>query len=72
MKTRQDVMKILNDSSKQDKKDLVRAVLDKWLSSGTSSWQQLIDAMRGADMDKTATDEIATYVIKSIYTDVII
>ena len=57
-------MKIVNDSSKQDKKDLVRAVLDKWLSSGTSSWQQLIDAMKGADMDQATTDEIATCVLE--------
>ena len=63
LKSRQDVMKIENDPLKQDKKDLVRAVLDKWLSSGTSSWQQLIDAMRGADMDQATTDEIATYVL---------
>ena len=63
LKSRQEVMKIVNDRSKQDKKDLVRAVLDKWLSSGTSSWQQLIDAMRGADMDQATTDEIAIYIM---------
>ena len=63
LKSRQDVMKIENDRSNQDKKDLVRAVLNQWLSSGTCSWQQLIDAMRGADMDKATTDEIATYVL---------
>ena len=63
LKSRQDVMKIENDCPKQDKKDLVRAVLEEWLSSGTCSWQQLIDAMRGADMDQATTDEIATYYV---------
>ena len=51
-------MRIVNDRSKREKKDFVRAVLDKWLSSGSSSWQQLVDSMRDADMDKTAIDEI--------------
>ena len=55
-------MRIVNDSSKREK-DFVRAVLDKWLSSGSSSWQHLVDSMRDADMDKTATDEIAKYVL---------
>ena len=63
LKSRQEVMKIENDRSNQDKKDLVRAVLNQWLSSGTCSWQQLIDAMRGADMDQATTDEITTYVL---------
>ena len=57
--TRQDVMRIVNDRSKREKKDFVRAVLDKWLSSGSSSWQQLVDSMRDADMDKDVIDEIA-------------
>ena len=39
------------------------SVTDQWLSSGTSSWQQLIDAMRGAEMDQATTDEIATNVL---------
>ena len=63
LESRQDVMRIVNDSSKREKKDFVRAVLDKWLSSGSSSWQQLLDSMRAADMDKTATDEVAKYVL---------
>ena len=60
--SRVDVMKIVNDSS--EKKDFVRAVLDKWLSSGSSSWQHLVDSMRGADMDKSTTDKIAECVLK--------
>ena len=52
-------MRIVNDRSKREKKDFVRAVLDKWLSSGSSSWQQLVDSMRDADMDKDVIDEIA-------------
>ena len=56
-------MRIVNDRSKQEKKDFVRAVLDKWLSSGSSSWQQLVDSMRGAGMDKTAIEEIDKYVL---------
>ena len=52
-------MRIVNDSSKREKKDFVRAVLDKWLSSEEAAHeQQLVDSMRDADMDKTATDEI--------------
>ena len=58
LKSRQDVMRIVNDRSKQEKKDFARAVLDKWLSPGSSSWQQLVDSTRDADMDKTTIDEI--------------
>ena len=66
LKSRQDVMRIVNDRSKQETKDFVRAVLDKWLSSGSSSWQQLVDSMRAADMDKTAIEEIAKLFFSSI------
>ena len=55
------VMGIENDRSKPDKADFVHAVLDKWLGSGNSSWDQLITSLRGAGMEKTFVDEVAKY-----------
>ena len=55
-------MGIENDQSKQGKAAFVHAVLDKWLGSGSSSWDQLITSLRGADMDKASIDEVAKYV----------
>ena len=65
LKSRQNVMRIEKDDTKQKTKDFVRAVLDQWLSSGSSSWQQLVDSMRDAGMDKATIDDIAKYVLWS-------
>ena len=55
------VMGIANDQSKPTKADFVHAILDKWLSSGSSLWDQLIKSLRGAGMEKAFVDEVAKY-----------